>query len=235
MNEVKIILIVFLLMISCNENTNKPDIIEIEMETEINTFKNYLALGDSYTIGQSVLEKDRFPVQLVNELNEKNYNFNTPKIIAQTGWTTGELKDAILKADIKKNYDLVTLLIGVNNQYRGNSIDNFRVEFAELLNMSIQYAGYNTNNVIVISIPDWGVSPYAENRDRNKISQEIDAFNAVKKEETLKRNISFVDITAISRQALNKPEYFAADGLHFSGSMHKLWVDEIIKAYTIKN
>lgn len=233
MNEVKILLIVFLLMISCNENTNKPDI--IEMETEINTFKNYLALGDSYTIGESVQEKDRFPVQLVNELNAKNYNFNVPLIIAQTGWTTGELKDAILKENISEKYDLVTLLIGVNNQYRGKSVDEFRLEFAELLNMAISFAGNNAQNIIVVSIPDWAVSPFAKNRDRTKISEEIDLFNAVKKEETLKRNISFVDITAISRQALNKPEYFANDGLHFSGSMHKLWVDEIIKAFTFKN
>ena len=235
MNEFKILLLIFLSIISCNEKSNKPDTIEIEMETEFNTSKNYLALGDSYTIGESVSEKDRFPMLLINELNTNNYLFNSPKIIAKTGWTTDELKDAILKENIAKQYNLVTLLIGVNNQYRGNSIDEFRVEFAELLNMAISFAGNNIENVIVVSIPDWAVSPFAENRDRAKISEQIDIFNAVKKEETLKRNIKFVDITAISRQALGKSEYFANDGLHFSGLMHQLWVDEIMNAFLNKN
>lgn len=241
MTPLKIILILFFSITSCNEKSNKLDFIEIEtevetpietpveMEPENNAPKNYLALGDSYTIGQSVPEKDRFPVLLVNDLNTKNYKFNTPKIIAQTGWTTGDLKDAISKENSTEKYDLVTLLIGVNNQYRGNSIDVFRTEFIELLNIAISYADNKIENVIVVSIPDWAVSPFAENRNRSKISEEIDLFNAVKKEETLKRNIKFIDITPISRQALNKPTYFANDGLHFSGAMHQLWVDEIMK------
>jgi len=237
MTQIKIILILFLAIISCNEKSNKTDFFEaeieppIEMEPENNTPKNYLALGDSYTIGQSVPENDRFPVLLINDLNAKNYNFNAPRIIARTGWTTGELKNAILQENISEKYDLVTLLIGVNNQYRGNSIDVFRTEFIELLNMAISFAGNNTKNVIVVSIPDWAVSPYASSRDTSKISKEIDLFNAVKKEETLKMNIRFVDITPISRQALNKSEYFASDGLHFSGEMHQLWVDEIMTLF----
>lgn len=244
MIPIKIILALFFTLISCSEKNNTLDFFETEIETtlteietpnemgsENNTNKNYLALGDSYTIGQSVPEKDRFPVLLVNELNAKNYNFNAPKIIAQTGWTTGELKDVILKENISKKYDLVTLLIGVNNQFRGNSIEVFRTEFIELLNIAISFADNEIKNVIVVSIPDWGVSPFGENRDRSKISEEIDLFNAVKKEETLKRNIKFIDITPISRQAINKPNYFANDGLHFSGAMHQLWVDEIMKVF----
>jgi len=242
MTQIKIILILFLTIISCNEKSNKIDfsetdisVIEIEttseMETDNSTPKSYLALGDSYTIGQSVPEKDRFPVQLVNDLNTKNYNFNAPKIIAQTGWTTGELKNAILQENISEKYDLVTLLIGVNNQFRGNSIDVFRTEFIELLNLAITFSGNNPENIIVISIPDWGVSPYAAGEDKDKISKEIDIFNTIKKEETLKMNIKFVDITTISRQALNKNQYFASDGLHFSGEMHQLWVDEIINNF----
>ena len=209
MTQIKIMLMLFLAIISCNEKTNNIDLFEaeieipIEMEPEINTTKTYLALGDSYTIGQSVPENDRFPVLLVNDLNTKDYNFKAPRIIARTGWTTGELKNAILQENISEKYDLVTLLIGVNNQYRGNSIDVFRTEFIELLNMAISFAGNNTKNVIVVSIPDWAVSPYASSRDTSKISKEIDLFNAVKKEETLKMNIKFVDITPISRQALN--------------------------------
>ncbi|MEX1384496.1 SGNH/GDSL hydrolase family protein [Lutibacter sp.] len=237
MTKIKIMLMLILAITSCNEKSNKNDFFEaeqetpVEMEPENNTTKNYLALGDSYTIGQSVPENDRFPVLLVNDLNAKDYNFNAPKIIAQTGWTTGELKSAILQENISEKYDLVTLLIGVNNQYRGNSIDVFRTEFIELLNMAISFAGNNRGNVIVVSIPDWAVSPYAENRDRSKISKEIDLFNTVKKEETLKMNIKFVDITPVSRQALNKSQFFASDGLHFSGEMHQLWVDEIMTLF----
>ena len=244
MKNIKIIFIVFLILISCNEKNTKQDIFEIDKDMETiksdnggetegseTTIKSYLALGDSYTIGQSVAETDRFPVLLVKDLNIKNYNFETPKIIARTGWTTGELKSAILQENITKNYDLVTLLIGVNNQYRGNSIEVFRAEFIELLKMAITFAENKPENVIVVSIPDWAVSPYASNRDTSKISKEIDLFNTVKKEETLKMNIKFVDITPISRQAINKPEYFASDGLHFSGKMHQLWVDEIMKTF----
>ncbi|GGK51161.1 SGNH/GDSL hydrolase family protein [Lutibacter litoralis] len=242
MTQIKIMLMLFLAVISCNEKSKKIELFETEvplteieitseMDPESNTTKNYLTLGDSYTIGQSVPENNRFPVQLVNDLNTKEYNYNAPRIIARTGWTTGELKNAILQENISKNYDLVTLLIGVNNQYRGNSIDVFRTEFIELLNLAISFAGNNTKNVIVVSIPDWAVSPFAAGRDLNKISKEIDLFNAVKKEETLKMNIKFVDITTVSRQALNKPEYFASDGLHFSGAMHQLWVNEIMKLF----
>ncbi|MBI9042208.1 SGNH/GDSL hydrolase family protein [Lutibacter sp.] len=199
------------------------------MEFQTQIAKNYLALGDSYTIGESVAENERFPMILVNDLNAKNYLFNTPKIVAKTGWTTGELKEAILKENIQNNYDVVTLLIGVNNQYRGYDLEEFRTEFAELLNMAITFAKKNTSNVVVVSIPDWSVSPFAKNRDRTKISAEIDAFNTIKKEETLKRNVKFIDITPISRLGLNNNTYFASDGLHFSGSMHQLWVNEIIQ------
>jgi lysophospholipase L1-like esterase len=237
-----LLLLLFFTIISCNEKLdstktennlelieiNLPDTTNVEIETDNTTKNKYLALGDSYTIGQSVPEKDRFPVLLVNELNSKNYNFNAPKIIAQTGWTTGELKAAIAKENITKKYNLVSLLIGVNNQYRGNSINQFRTEFIELLNTAISFADNNVKNVIVISIPDWGVSPFAENRDRTKISEEIDLFNAVKKEETQRKGVLFVDITGISRQAINKTRYFANDGLHFSGEMHQLWVNKII-------
>lgn len=245
MSKIKMGFIVFIaIFFSCNEKDTRQEILETEKEMDLieadqggqgggeqTTNRNYLALGDSYTIGQSVAESDRFPVILVKDLNAKDYNFNTPKIIAKTGWTTGELKNAIIKENISEKYDLVTLLIGVNNQYRGNSIDTFRTEFIELLNMAISFAGNNTENVVVVSIPDWAVSPFAESRDKTKISAEIDLFNIVKKEETLRKNIKFIDITYISRQALNKPNYFASDGLHFSGEMHQLWVDEIMKKF----
>jgi lysophospholipase L1-like esterase len=193
--------------------------------------KSYLALGDSYTIGESVPVSDRFPVILVNDLNNNGYNFQEPKIVAKTGWTTDELKAAILKENLGENYDLVSLLIGVNNQYRGRDVENFRVEFADLLNMAIGFAGNQPENVVVVSIPDWGVSPFGASRDQEKIAREIDLYNKVKKEETLKRNVIFVDITGVSRSGSGIPDYFAKDGLHFSGKMHQLWVNEIISQY----
>ena len=193
--------------------------------------KSYLALGDSYTIGESVPVSDRFPVILVKELNGEGYDFHEPKIVAKTGWTTDELKAAILKENLRKHYDLVTLLIGVNNQYRGRDVENFRIEFADLLQMAIGFANNKPENVVVVSIPDWGVSPFGSSRDQEKIAREIDLYNKVKKEETLKKNVTFVDITGISRSGLGNPDFFAKDGLHFSGQMHQLWVNEIMSQY----
>lgn len=229
-------IIILLLFINVNPGCSDPMIVDPEnhdMETDNNTTqtnsKTYLALGDSYTIGQSVPEADRFPVILVEQLNKLGYPYGPPKIVAKTGWTTDELAAAIAQENIRDTFDLVTLLIGVNNQYRGRSLENYRTEYRSLLDQAIAFAGGNTENVIVVSIPDWGVSPFAEGRDREKIAEEIDAFNAVKKEETLQKNIKFVDITEISRTALGQSQYFASDGLHFSGEMHALWVNEIVR------
>ncbi|MDZ7613772.1 MAG: hypothetical protein U5K51_08800 [Flavobacteriaceae bacterium] len=118
----------------------------------------------------------------------------------------------------------------MNNQYRGRDPEEYRLQFRELLEMALNLAGYEPKNVIVVSIPDWGVSPFAQNRDGNKIAAEIDLFNSIKKEETLRKNVLFVNITPISRMAKDQAEYFAFDGLHFSGKMHQLWVDEIVRA-----
>ena len=194
-----------------------------------NDVSSYLALGDSYTIGEGVDENDRWPNQLVEQLKLDKYFLDEPVIIAKTGWTTDELDAAIIDENITETYDLVTLLIGVNDQYRGRPVANFRIHFIELLSKAIVLAKNNPENVIVVSIPDWGVSPYASNFDRVKISNEIDNFNKVKKEETLNRNAKFVDITAISRLALNNDEFFVSDRLHFSGEMYGLWVAEIIR------
>ena len=190
----------------------------------------YLALGDSYTIGESVPESDRFPVLLAGLLNNAGYTFEKPEIIAKTGWTTDELKAGIAAGKVQPVYTLVTLLIGVNNQYRGRDPEEYRLQFRELLETAIYLAGYKTKNVIVVSIPDWGVSPFAKDRDGNKIAAEIDRFNSIKKEETLKKNVLFVNITPTTRMARDKPEYFAFDGLHFSGKMNQLWAEEIAKA-----
>lgn len=180
----------------------------------------YLALGDSYTIGESVRPDERFPNQLARELG-----LGEPLIIAKTGWTTDELNAAIDAADPKGPYELVTLLIGVNNQYRGRDAEQYRGEFVALLRRAIGFAGSDPGKVIVVSIPDWGVTPFAAGRDRAKISREIDQFNAINREETARAGARYVDITPISRR--DDPSLIAADGLHPSGKQYAVWVNEI--------
>jgi lysophospholipase L1-like esterase len=185
----------------------------------------YLALGDSYTIGESVAVEERYPVQLARELK-----MPAPEIIARTGWTTDELNAAIDKADPHGPYDLVTLLIGVNNQYRGRSADQYRTEFTALLQRAIGFAGGKARNVVVVSIPDWGVTPFAKDRDRAKIAREIDQFNAINREETLRAGARYVDITPFSRTAAADPSLVAGDGLHPSGKMYSEWTRLIVAA-----
>jgi len=193
----------------------------------------YLALGDSYTIGESVDEAERWPNQLAS-LVESSPQFTKSiegiegggvevTIIARTGWTTDELWDGIQAQKIDPPYDLVSLLIGVNNQYRGRDIEEYREQFAFLLNKSIVYAGRDANRVIVLSIPDWGVTPFAGDRDSKKIADEINRFNAVNREETEKAGAHYIDITPISREAVNDPSLIAGDGLHPSGKMYTEW------------
>lgn len=186
---------------------------------------NYLALGDSYTIGESVLESERFPVQLVKRLQADSINIEDPQIIATTGWTTDELLAAIKEKNIKDTFNIVTLLIGVNNQYRGRDAENYRGELKQLIDIAVKYAGGNKDNVFVLSIPDWGVTPFAEGKDRDKIAAEIDLYNKVKKEECEKAGIKYYDITEISR--IKDQSLTASDGLHPSGKMYGLWVDKI--------
>jgi len=188
----------------------------------------YLALGDSYTIGERVAEEDRWPVQLAAQLRQKGHLVKTPKIIAKTGWTTDELAAGILAENSTEKFGLVSLLIGVNNQYRGRDIEEFRVQYKELLNTAVQYADGNTDRVFVVSIPDWGAMPFAADRDQLKIAKEIDVFNSVKKDETEKLNILFIDITDISRKATKDLQLVADDQLHPSEKMYKQWVDKIL-------
>jgi lysophospholipase L1-like esterase len=171
---------------------------------EKNTIElSYLALGDSYTIGECVEESERWSVKLSNKLTARGKSFALPRIIAQTGWTTDELKAAIISENITQKFDLISLLIGVNNQYRGRSVEQFRTEFVDLLEMTIHFADSNASQVFVVSIPDWGVTVFGGGGSKPEISTQIDLFNEVVKEESDKKNITFVDITPISRQALN--------------------------------
>ncbi|WP_247237031.1 SGNH/GDSL hydrolase family protein [Telluribacter sp. SYSU D00476] len=188
----------------------------------------FLSLGDSYTIGESVPASDRWSVILADLLRAEGVVIQSPDIIARTGWTTAELSEAIRQANNRNTYDLVSLLIGVNNQYRGQSQERYRTEFRELLQTSINFAGGRADRVVVLSIPDWGVTPFAATRNREQIARKIDAFNAVAKEEAGKAGVRYVDITPISRTALDDPTMVASDGLHYSGKMHRLWAQETL-------
>jgi len=189
---------------------------------------SYLALGDSYTIGESVAESERWPVQLSKSLAKNGVEVASPQIIAQTGWTTDELKEKIVSENITKTYDLVSLLIGVNNQYRGRSVEQFQKEFIELLEIAIKFAGYKSEQVFVVSIPDWGITPFGGKGQNKTISEQIDLYNKVKKEETDKKGILFIDITPISRLAINDISLIAKDGLHPSEKMYRQWVEKIL-------
>lgn len=183
----------------------------------------FLALGDSFTIGEGVAEGERWPVQLAGLLRERGVDVGDPRIIARTGWTTDELSAAIDDADPRGPYALVSLLIGVNNQYRGRSAEEYRGEFAELLRRAVGFAGGEASRVIVLSIPDWSLTPFAADRDRARIAAEIDAYNAVNREEAERAGVHWVDVTPQSRAAGADPAFLAADGLHSSGRAYAEW------------
>lgn len=185
----------------------------------------FLALGDSYTIGESVAVEQRWPVQLAALLRARGLDVAEPEIIATTGWTTDELQDGIAQKSPSPPYELVSLLIGVNNQYRGRAVNEYEDQLAELLGQAIEFAGDRPERVLVLSIPDWGVTPFATARGRDpaKIAREIDRFNATKKEKAAAAGVRWVDVTPISRQATAEPALVAEDGLHPSGSMYTEW------------
>jgi lysophospholipase L1-like esterase len=193
------------------------------MTTSTDTL-NYLALGDSYTIGEAVPQQQSFPYQLYSALSEQGLNVPPPTIIATTGWTTDNLISAITNSGLNgKKYAFVTLLIGVNDQFQHLGQDNYKVKFAEILNTAISFAHGDTSRVFVVSIPDYGVTPFAGGQDA-VIGPEIDQFNAINKAISMKAGVNYVDITPISRQAANDPTLIAPDGLHPSGKMYQLWV-----------
>ena len=219
-------------------NTTNPIHINIDGEKNITAIfkKNYvgkntskfLALGDSYTIGQSVEINERWPVQFLKELKTSTSAIDTLQIIAQTGWRVDQLKEAMNNSDLEPPYGLVSLLIGVNNQYQGQKANSFKPEFIEILERSLKLVDNRKERLFVVSIPDWGASPYGATLNRTQISKEIDEFNSVLKEESEKRGIRYFNITTISRRALTDNSLIASDRLHPSGKMYKLWVDKII-------
>ncbi|MFC5582830.1 SGNH/GDSL hydrolase family protein [Rhodanobacter terrae] len=186
----------------------------------------YLALGDSYTIGEAVAAHERWPAELVQRLRRAGVAIDDPRIVAVTGWTTDELSQGMDAASLVPAYDLVTLQIGVNNQYRGRAADDFRGQFADLLARAIMLAGGHAARVVVVSIPDWGVTRFAheQGRDRSRIAAELDAYNVIARDESHRAGARFVDITGISRA---HPDLVAEDGLHPSAAQYALWVEAI--------
>lgn len=194
-------------------------------------------MGDSYTIGEAVLPEENFPSQTVELLNKSaagedddRQDFAAPQIIARTGWTTDELDTAIDAAAINKTFDLVTLLIGVNNQYRGRSVSEYKIQFDHLLQRAIHFSGNKTKHVFVLSIPDWGVTPFAEGKDRHAIAAAIDAYNAAAEQICQQHQVVFIDITASQRQDGDTKEFLAADGLHPSGAEYAKWAKKLYDA-----
>lgn len=186
---------------------------------------NYLALGDSYTIGESVAENERWPVQLADRLRASGVDINSPKIIATTGWRTDQLKAAIEADDaLLETYDMVSLLIGVNNQYQRRSVESFAPEFEELLQKAIELAGGNKDRVFVVSIPDYGKTPFGASK-AEEIARELDEYNQVSLEICSKYRVKYFNITPISRQDDPEGELVANDNLHPSGKQYSLWVD----------
>jgi lysophospholipase L1-like esterase len=185
----------------------------------------YLALGDSYTIGEGVADADRWPVQLAHALRAQGVALDDPQIIATTGWTTDELAAGIAEAAPQGPFALVSLLVGVNNQYRGRALGEYRVQFCQLLEQAIDFAGADAGRVLVLSIPDWGVTRFAagQQRDTQQIADEIDRFNAVASEVCRARGVGFVDITPVSREHGADARMLADDGLHPSAAMYAHW------------
>ena len=190
----------------------------------------YLALGDSYTIGTSVETSENYPNQLVRAFNtdDDTIQFEQPTIVAQAGWTTGVLLNQIEQTSLKEEYDLVSVLIGVNNQYSGINFSVFEEDFLELLTKAIDFAGGHKERVFIISIPDYGFTPFGESRQQT-ISEALDRYNHYKDSVCSAWNIDYYYITDISRQGLSNPELVANDGLHPSGYQYSLWIDRILE------
>lgn len=191
-----------------------------EMITD-NLSRSFLALGDSYTIGESVATQNRFPAQTVALLKNHGVNVAEPQYVARTGWTTADLQNAINKTTLKSKYDFVSLLIGVNDQYQGLDTAGYRIRFTQLLQRAIQFAENDKTHVFVLSIPDYSVTPFGG--ASAKIKNEIDAFNNINNQVTIDFKVNYIDITPVSREAANDPSLTANDRLHPSAKQYQRW------------
>lgn len=195
----------------------------------------YLALGDSYTIGEQVSTEENFPHQTVAILKQHfHFAVAVPKIIAVTGWTTDELNAAIKAENIQEHFDIVTLLIGVNNQYRGRDLENYATEFNDLLNQAIVFANGRTSHVFVLSIPDWGVTPFAEGKDKAEITKQIDAYNEVNKKISSDYSCNYIEITESTRTNGLNESYLTPDKLHYAAKEYKIWAERLAKSIAEK-
>jgi len=234
MKTVQIILIVITALAACSKkaetaptiNTNSSGTGKITTMAPSDSI-TYLALGDSYTIGQSVPQMESYPYQLTNLLNAQSFPVQHPTIIAVTGWTTDDLINAIAASGIiNKKFNFVTLLIGVNDQYQGLSQSNYKIKFAQVLQTALSFANGDPTRVFVLSIPDWGVTPFADGQE-SIIGPQIDQFNAINKEISQQAGVNYLNITDISKQAATDPTLTAPDGLHPSGKMYALWMQRL--------
>jgi lysophospholipase L1-like esterase len=234
------IILLFFLVTACKKNIPENSIVDPtpvmpppnNNDTGTKSF-TYLALGDSYTIGHNVPALDNYPNQTISLL-KKDSLFGQVKIIATTGWTTFDLKSGIEKDQtLLTKYDFVSLLIGVNNQYQGIAIEKYKPAFEDLLVKALALSGNHPKQVIVLSIPDWGVTPYAGMRDKDVIAKEIDEYNAINKQLSQKYNVNYIDITPWTREAANDPSLLALDGLHPSAKEYARWAAKL--AEIIKN
>lgn len=189
----------------------------------------FLALGDSYTIGEGVTPAERWPDQLAAALRVSGTAIAAPEIVARTGWTTDELSAAMDRHAFHPPYDLVTLLIGVNNQYRGRNLDNYRTEFGALLRRAITLAGERPQHVVVVSIPDWGVTRFGRHsgRDTAKVAHELDVYNAANAEIAATLHVRYADVTPASRDGGDRADMLVGDGLHPSAAMYRRWLEAI--------
>lgn len=244
-NSVKIFLYSFLLILfaRCDNSIIYTNEISDQSSTEIiddNNNKNFispnnesysfLALGDSYTVGEGVSYEESWPSQFVDYAMERGIDFKNPELIAQTGWKTYDLLNAIKSSNLSVKYDFISLLIGVNNQFNSRPLSEFEDDLNEILT-EINYLKKGNSKVIVISIPDWGYSPYGSSYDRERISDEIDQFNNILKKISEQNNLNFVDVTQISRLAIKEPNLIAEDKLHPSGLMYFEWVEKIYESW----
>ena len=185
----------------------------------------FLALGDSYTIGEGVAQDQRWPSHLVKLLEREGLQITDVQLVAQTAWTADELADAIDQVRPTGPFDLVTLMVGVNDQYRSRPVDAFSPEYRRLLERAIAFAGGKERRVIGISIPDWGATPFAQGRDRALIAREIDAYNTKSRQFAERARVAWVDVTPASRATLTEASLVTADGLHPSGEMYARWAE----------
>jgi len=205
--------------VACMKHNSNP---VMAMSLPVSDTLTYLALGDSYTIGESVGAEDRYPSQVVRRLRMDSLFYKAPDIIAVTGWTTGDLL-AAMPVSVSSPYNVVSLLIGVNDQYQHLSQSEYRYQFTSLLQQAIRLAGNRPSHVIVLSIPDYSVTPFARGRNAAFIAAQIDSFNSINREIAMASQVQYVNVTEESRKAANDPSLIAADSLHFSGKEYEVW------------